>query len=226
MGACAVGRSEVLVSSDAREERGAPASSADENFYTSHQAARLLGVTMPTIAEWCRRGWLPHHRTAGGHRRIRCSDLHAFAEARGIEVGVRVDTAGSDSPRRVLIVDEDRQFSDMIREYLSLKGYAVSIARTAFEAGMMVAQVRPELVVFDVRIAELRSVDIHQLLRVNASTRGIPILASTAYGAVGPDEEQVLERFDDVIEKPLPMARLLQLVEKHLVSGRRGRAAR
>ena len=42
------------------------------------EAARLLGVTIPTVREWERKGRLPAVRTPGGQRRFRVSDVQAL----------------------------------------------------------------------------------------------------------------------------------------------------
>jgi len=47
------------------------------------EAARLLGVCPATIRRYTNRGWLAHHRTRGGQRRFRLSDVIRFVEEHG-----------------------------------------------------------------------------------------------------------------------------------------------
>lgn len=47
------------------------------------ETARLLGVCPATIRRYTNRGWLSHHRTGGGQRRFRLSDLVKFVETHG-----------------------------------------------------------------------------------------------------------------------------------------------
>lgn len=47
------------------------------------EASRLLGVCPATVRRYTNRGWLNHHRTAGGQRRFRLSDVVKFVEAHG-----------------------------------------------------------------------------------------------------------------------------------------------
>lgn len=44
------------------------------------EVSRLLGVCPATVRRYTNRGWLAHHRTAGGQRRFRLSGLVAFVE--------------------------------------------------------------------------------------------------------------------------------------------------
>lgn len=47
------------------------------------ETSRLLGVCPATIRRYTNRGWLNHHRTQGGQRRFRLSDVVKFVEAHG-----------------------------------------------------------------------------------------------------------------------------------------------
>ena len=47
-------------------------------------------------------------------------------------------------------IDESRDFAEMVREYLTLTNrYRVDVAESGFEAGLMVARARPDLIVLD-----------------------------------------------------------------------------
>ena len=45
--------------------------------------SRLLGVCPATVRRYTNRGWLGHHRTKGGQRRFRLSDVVSFVEKHG-----------------------------------------------------------------------------------------------------------------------------------------------
>jgi excisionase family DNA binding protein len=47
------------------------------------ESSRLLGVCPATVRRYTNRGWLTHHRTDGGQRRFRLSDIVKFVEAHG-----------------------------------------------------------------------------------------------------------------------------------------------
>jgi excisionase family DNA binding protein len=50
---------------------------------TLEETSRLLGVCPATIRRYTNRKWLAHHRTQGGQRRFRLSDVVKFVEAHG-----------------------------------------------------------------------------------------------------------------------------------------------
>ena len=47
------------------------------------ETSRLLGVCPATVRRYTNRGWLAHHRTTGGQRRFRLSDIVKFVEVHG-----------------------------------------------------------------------------------------------------------------------------------------------
>jgi excisionase family DNA binding protein len=47
------------------------------------ETSRLLGVCPATVRRYTNRKWLTHHRTTGGQRRFRLSDIVKFVEAHG-----------------------------------------------------------------------------------------------------------------------------------------------
>lgn len=50
---------------------------------TLEETSRLLGVCPATVRRYTNRGWLKHHRTEGGQRRFRLSDIGRFVEEHG-----------------------------------------------------------------------------------------------------------------------------------------------
>ncbi|MBC8065552.1 MAG: helix-turn-helix domain-containing protein [Chlorobia bacterium] len=50
---------------------------------TLEETSRLLGVCPATVRRYTNRKWLTHHRTQGGQRRFRLSDVVKFVEAHG-----------------------------------------------------------------------------------------------------------------------------------------------
>ncbi|MFN3729619.1 MAG: helix-turn-helix domain-containing protein [Fimbriimonadaceae bacterium] len=50
---------------------------------TLEEVSRLLGVCPATVRRYTNRGWLSHHRTGGGQRRFRLSDVVQFVDRHG-----------------------------------------------------------------------------------------------------------------------------------------------
>lgn len=172
----------------------------------------MMGVSIPTVVNWCDSGHLQAHRTPGGHRRIGHRELVAFARERGVKLPLD-EQAGR---RRVLIVDDERDFSEMLRDYLSIKGFEVEIAESGFEAGLTVARFEPDLVLMDIMMPDMDGFEVHRKLREDPATRHIPVIACTAYRDPAIDARVTRDRFDGFVEKPLKMSSLLDLLRRTL----------
>ena len=57
-------------------------------FYTTHEAARVLGVSLPTVVNWIKARRLKAHRTPGGHRRIARAEIAEFMLRQGMPLPV------------------------------------------------------------------------------------------------------------------------------------------
>ncbi len=183
-------------------------------YYTTYQVAKFLGVSLPTVVNWVNSGLLAAHRTPGGHRRIAHADIVSFARDNDYPLARELLDSG-DGPKRILIVDDEQDFSEMLRDYLTLKGgFEVDVADSGFQAGFTVARSRPDLILMDLMMPDMNGFDAFRMLRGDPETQHIPIVACTAYRDPTVDERVEDLRFDGFVEKPVQLEQLLALVRK------------
>ncbi len=184
-------------------------------YYTTYQVAKFLGVSLPTVVNWVNSGLLNAHRTPGGHRRIPHNDVLSFARAHDYPISPALVAARG--KKRVLVVDDERDFSDMVCEYLKLKGdLEVEVADSGFQAGFTVARFKPDLILMDLMMPDMDGFEAHRMLRDDPETRHVPIIACTAYRDPEIDNRIRSEAFDGMIEKPLNLEGLLTLIRQKL----------
>ena len=185
-------------------------------YYTTYQVSKILGVSLPTVVNWVNSDKLKAHRTPGGHRRIGRNDLISFAREYNYPLSDEF-LAESSGRRRVLIVDDERDFSDMVRDYLSMKGdYDVEVADSGFAAGYTVARFKPDLILMDIMMPDMDGFEVLRMLRAGRDTHHIPIVACTAYRDVSVEKRIQEEDFDGFIQKPLKLDELLGIIEQTL----------
>ena len=181
-------------------------------YYTTFQVARKLGVSPPTVVNWVNSGRMTAHRTPGGHRRITLDDLTAFARQHNYPLPPDLSVT-LPSAHKVLIVDDEPDFSSMVREYLTLKGgYDVEVADSGFAAGLTVARFRPSVILMDILMPDMDGFDVLRMLRDDPETRGIPVIACTAYRDPQIDDRVRRESFNGYMQKPLNLPRLLEVI--------------
>jgi excisionase family DNA binding protein len=185
-------------------------------YYTTYQVAKFLGVSLPTVVNWVNSGLLPAHRTPGGHRRIGRNDVITFARENDYPLS-REFLDASTGRKKILIVDDERDFSDMVRDYLTIKGhFEVEVADSGFQAGYTVARFRPDLILMDLMMPDMDGFEVYRTLRDDAETRHIPVIACTAYRDPVVDQRILDEKFDGFVEKPLKLDALLDVIRGRL----------
>ncbi|MEZ6092669.1 MAG: excisionase family DNA-binding protein [Pirellulaceae bacterium] len=80
-----------------------------ETFLTCQQASKLIGVSRSTIQRYCDEGLLKQHRTAGGHRRIKATDIDEFLR----ESGLTADASYQSASRQKI---DTYAFLELLRE--------------------------------------------------------------------------------------------------------------
>lgn len=115
-------------------------------FYTTYEAAHLLGVSLPTVVNWIKARRLRAHRTPGGHRRIAREDLAAFMLRHGMPLPAELDGA-VEARRKALVLGEPGPVREGLARQLAEAGFAVEQASPGFPAGAATARFRPDVVV-------------------------------------------------------------------------------
>jgi len=81
---------------------------------------------------------------------------------------------------RILLVDSNEASLASFSDYLSHRGYDITVARTEQEALSQASQNRPDLILLDLQIPEGDSLGAIRRLRDNPACHSLPILALTA----------------------------------------------
>jgi excisionase family DNA binding protein len=143
-------------------------------YYTTFEAARLLGVSLPTIVNWIKARRLRAHRTPGGHRRIAREDLAAFMLKHGMPVPPELSDAVP-GRRKALVVGDGGPAREGTARVLAAAGYAVDQASPGFAAGAAAARFEPDVVVLHAPDGE--GGDVLRALRADRELASVPVVA-------------------------------------------------
>jgi CheY-like chemotaxis protein len=83
--------------------------------------------------------------------------------------------------KTIMIIDDDKEFLEELRETLALSGYALVAVNDATEALSMAAQVKPALILLDLRMPKKSGFEIADDLRRMPEFQNIPIIAMSAF---------------------------------------------
>ena len=118
------------------------------------------------------------------------------------------------APRtKLLVIDDEEPILFAMQEYLTALGFEVDGASEAEEAEALLAHVRYELVIADLRLSGIRPTEG---LRIVAFARErcpwARLVVLTAYGSPEVEDEAYRLGADRFLHKPMPLPELAQIV--------------
>ncbi len=116
----------------------------------------------------------------------------------------------------ILIVEDNPKNLKLIRDLLQFKGYQTIEADSA-EAGIELAREQhPTLILMDIQLPGIDGREAMKVLKADASTQQIPIIALTASAMKGDRERLLAEGFDGYIPKPIDIKAFPEQLESSL----------
>ncbi len=109
---------------------------------------------------------------------------------------------------RVLIVDDNEMFIEMVKFVLSAAAYDVEAAADASAALLQIPVFLPDLILMDVQMPVMGGIELTQRLKADPATKHIVIVAFTAYALKGDAPKLKVAGFDGYIAKPVDVTTL------------------
>jgi excisionase family DNA binding protein len=178
-----------------------------KTVFTTGEAARICKVSQQTIIRCFDNGTLKGFRVPGSRfRRIPRDQLFQFMRDNGIPTD-----ALESGKRKILIVDDDEELVELLVDVFEKDGrFDIRTANNGFDAGMLVKEFRPDLVVLDVMLPDINGKEVCQRVRSDSNLETVKIICIS--GMVEQDKVADLKAAgaDDFIQKPFTVDRLLE----------------
>ena len=182
-----------------------------KKVFTSGEVAEICGVSADTVSRWFDLGQIEGYRLGtGGDRRIPYESLRRFMISRGIPLD-----RFEEGEQRILVVDDDPYYLDIIPAALLHGGeYEILTASTGFDAGALVVQHNPHLIILDIHLSDVDGRMVCKRVKERPETKNTRILAISGY--LDDDESAALPEFgfDGYLKKPFEVAQLNDQVDR------------
>ena len=125
------------------------------------------------------------------------------------------DAAASPRPP-VLVVDDNRDNTEIIQRYLGVRGYEVSVAHSGDEALGLLERVRPGVVLLDVMMPGRDGWEVCRLMRAHPVLgKRMRIIMVTALDEWDDRRQALQTGADDYVAKPFDLPKLARTVERN-----------
>jgi two-component system cell cycle response regulator DivK len=122
----------------------------------------------------------------------------------------------------VLIVDDNEKNLRLARDVLRFGGLRTLEAATGADGVRLAAEHLPDVILMDVRLPDMGGPEALVLLRGDARTAGIPVVAVTSSAMMGDRERLIAAGFDGYLEKPISVKEFAEQVRAYCRRDERG----
>jgi excisionase family DNA binding protein len=183
----------------------------NKEVLTTGEVARICKVAPRTVTKWFDSGQLRGYKIPGSKdRRIPVTQLVRFMRQNNMPL----DGMLHFSKTRVLIVDDETEIVEMLRDLLGQQtNYDVHVARNGFEAGVEAEKVKPHAILLDINLGDINGRDVCKTVRGSADLQMTKVIAMS--GHLSDDEGTALmhQGFDGYLKKPFTMQGVIQAIE-------------
>ena len=119
------------------------------------------------------------------------------------------------SSRKVLVVDNERKFCDLLKKIFQKNDFIVETAYDGWEAGKKTAQFQPTIMILDITLPGINGLEVCKDLRSDDKTKNIKII--TISGDLRYTESEIIVAgANSFLAKPVNFENLLSLCNEYL----------
>ncbi|PYP77971.1 MAG: hypothetical protein DMD35_12930 [Gemmatimonadetes bacterium] len=121
----------------------------------------------------------------------------------------------------ILVVDDNHDNAEIIRQYLEIRGYPITVAHNGDEALAVYETVRPAVVLLDVMMPGRDGWEVCRIMKQHPTLgKNVRIIMVTALDAWDDKREALQLGADDYVEKPFDLPTLAKTVQRNLAQMR------
>ena len=124
-------------------------------------------------------------------------------------------------PKKILVVDDDRNIGQILYVSFKSKGYETVIAKNGEEALRLFSEQRPDLVLLDVLLPKMNGWEVCQRIKATDEGKSTPIVLMSAIYKSYKLQADARQKYgaDDFVEKPFQLAALLEKIASYIGAG-------
>ena len=191
------------------------AESVKEKYFSTREAAKMLGVSLTTAQVMVEEGHLKAWKTAGGHRRISIDSVKSMLQNR--ESGGSISSKSSDD-YTVLIAEDDEALCKLYMRTFSSWKLPIKLitVNNGMEAMVLVERMRPSLLILDLGMPRMNGFEMIKLIRSKTEYNHIDIVVITGLEKRDIDKKGGVPPAVTIFPKPVPWQQVKGFVQAAL----------
>jgi len=180
------------------------------DFYTTREAAELLGVSLRTVQLWVEDGVLKAWKTAGGHRRLsRDSVENILGQQQGA-----LNNEILDKETKILVIEDDLDLLELYKLRIQLWDLPVKVltAASGYEGLIKIGENQPDIVILDLILPNMDGFQLIETLMNTGNFKDMKIIVISALTDVEIEEKGGLHKSITLLHKPISFEKLHKLV--------------
>jgi len=150
-------------------------------LFTTHDAARILGIHPFTVGRWIDQGLLKAHRTAGGHRRVRGPELRRYLVEHDMPVPEELANSGGTKLKLLVVDDEQLMLNSLKRAFKPLASEIdLTMTTSAVDALLLLSDIRPDAMLIDINMPDLDGFEVCRRVRAFKPLQDVKLVVMTA----------------------------------------------
>ena len=117
----------------------------------------------------------------------------------------------------ILIVDDNRDNTEIVQQYLEARGYTTTVAHNGEEALALYEDVKPAVVLLDVMMPGRDGWEVCRIMKQHPELgKTVRVIMVTALNELGDKREALETGADDYVEKPFDLPQLVSTIQRNL----------
>jgi two-component system cell cycle response regulator DivK len=131
-------------------------------------------------------------------------------------LGEEMEEVKTGLPKKILIVDDNRDSRELVVKILKNKGYQMIEAIDGEEALEKAITENPDLILMDISIPKIDGYEVTRRLKSQVGFKDTPIIALTAHAMKGDREKAMEAGCEGYISKPIDIHELPNQIKSYL----------
>ncbi len=126
---------------------------------------------------------------------------------------------------KIMVIDDNQEFLSLMEAWLQGEEFEVCLCADAQNAAKIAASERPSIILLDLLMPSKPGIEVLAELKVDYSTRQIPVMVLTAASKQAKETELQIKRLaDELLPKPFDFEQLLSKLRHYLDESNNDRA--